>query len=82
MQQLPIIESFRFEDEDDYEYKIFRILSSVRAPASVFLAGKRDSRRHSTVERRLNEVPRDWKKFFVIWRVRYIEKLHLTNFWE
>ena len=42
-QQLPIIESFRFEDEDDYEYKIFSIPSSARARAIVLLAGKRDS---------------------------------------
>ena len=41
-----LMESFRFEDEDEYE--IFSILSSVRAWASVILAGKRDSRRHST----------------------------------
>ena len=30
------------------EYKIFSILSSARALASVILAGKRGSRRHST----------------------------------
>ena len=41
-------ESFRFKDEDDNEYKIFPILSSALAWTSVILAGKRDSRRHST----------------------------------
>ena len=43
-----IEESFRFWDEDDYEYEIFSILSSARAWASVILAGKRDSSRYST----------------------------------
>ena len=42
------IESFRFWDEDDYEYQIFSVLSSAFAWASVILAGKRDSLRHST----------------------------------
>ena len=37
------LESFRFEDE----YEIFSI-SSARTRASVILAGKHDSRRHST----------------------------------
>ena len=41
-----ITESFRFWD--DYEYKIFSVLSSALAWTSVILAGKRDSRRHST----------------------------------
>ena len=41
-------ESFRFWDEDDYEYEIFPILSSARAWTSVILAGKRDSSRRST----------------------------------
>ena len=40
-------ESFRFWDDDDYEYEIFSIGSCVNAWASVILAGKRDSRRHS-----------------------------------
>ena len=44
----PILESFRFLDEYDYEYEIFSILSSAHAWTSVILAGKRDSRRHST----------------------------------
>ena len=43
-----LLESFRFWDEDDYEYEIFSILSIARAWTSVILAGKRDSRRHST----------------------------------
>ena len=43
----PILESFRFWDEDDYEYESFSILSSAHAWTSVILAGKRDSRRHS-----------------------------------
>ena len=44
------IENFRFEREDDYEYKIFSILSTerARARASVILAGKRGRHRHST----------------------------------
>ena len=44
------LESFRFEDEDDYENEIFLILSSARARArtNVILAGKFGSRRHST----------------------------------
>ena len=43
-----IIKTFRFQVEYDYENKIFSILSSVRAWTWVILAGKRDSRRHST----------------------------------
>ena len=43
-----IVESFRFEDEDDYEYEIFSVLSSARAWAIVILAGNRGSRSHST----------------------------------
>ena len=39
--------TFRFFDEDDYEYKIFSILSIGQAWTSVILAGKRDSRRHT-----------------------------------
>ena len=38
----------RLFDEDDYEYKIFSILSIAQAWTSVILAGKRDSRRHTT----------------------------------
>jgi len=41
-----LIENFKFEDEADYEYEIFSILSSAREWASVILAEKRDSRRH------------------------------------
>ena len=40
-----LIESFSFWDEDDNEYEI---LSIAHAWASVILAGKHDSRRHST----------------------------------
>ena len=40
--------TFRFHDENDYEYEIFSILRSARAWNSVILAGKRDSLRHST----------------------------------
>ena len=29
--------SFRFKDEDDYEYKIFSVLSIARAKASIIL---------------------------------------------
>ena len=42
------LESFRFEDEDDYENEFFPILSSARARANVILAGKFGSRRQST----------------------------------
>ena len=42
------LESFRFLDENDYEYEIFSMLSSARAWGSVILVGKRGSRRHST----------------------------------
>ena len=40
-------ESSRFEDDNDYEYEIFSILSIARTWTDI-LAGKRDSRRHST----------------------------------
>ena len=42
-----LMESFRFVDEDDNGYETFSILSTAYAWASVILAGKRDSRRHS-----------------------------------
>ena len=42
------VESFRFWDEYDYEYGISSKLRSARAWNSVILAGKRDSRRHSS----------------------------------
>ena len=32
-----LLESFRFKDEDDYEYKIFSVLSIARAKASIIL---------------------------------------------
>ena len=35
-----------------------------------------------TVEPRFNEVPRDWGNWFVIFRVRYIENLDITNLLE
>ena len=38
--------SLRFEE--DFEYEILSILSIARAGTSVILAGKLDSRRHST----------------------------------
>ena len=44
---LVILESFRFEDKDHYEYEIFSLLSSAREWTSVILAGKRDGPRHS-----------------------------------
>ena len=43
------LESFRFWDDDDYEYEIFSRLSIAHAWTSVILAGKRDSGRHSTM---------------------------------
>ena len=42
------LESFRFQDEDDYKSEIFSILSSARARTNVVLAGKCCSRRQST----------------------------------
>ena len=41
------LESFRFWDDDDFEYEIFSVLSIAHAWTSVILAGKRGSRRHS-----------------------------------
>ena len=49
-----IIESFRFWDE--YEYEIFAVLSSALAWTNVILAGKRESRRHSTTSFSKNVV--------------------------
>ena len=48
-------ESFRFKDN---EYKIFSVLSSALAWTSVILAGKRDSRPHSTTNFSENALPR------------------------
>ena len=42
------IESFRFWDEDDYEYEILSILSITHTWTSVILEEKHDSSRHST----------------------------------
>ena len=42
-----LLESFRFSDEYYYEYEILSILSRARAWASIILAGKCGSRRHS-----------------------------------
>ena len=49
-----IIESFRFQDEDNYEYEIFLILSSACVWTNVILMGKHDSRRNSTASFREN----------------------------
>ena len=38
----------RFQDEKDFEYEIFSILSSALRSTSAILAGPRDSLRHST----------------------------------
>ena len=38
-----LLETFRFQDEDDCGYEIFSIPSRVRAQTSVILAGKRDN---------------------------------------
>ena len=46
---ISLLETFRFYDENDYEYEIFAIVSSARAWGSVILAGKRGSRRHPTM---------------------------------
>ena len=43
-----LLESFRFRDEDNYEYEIFTVLSISHAWTNVILAEKRDSRRHTT----------------------------------
>ena len=43
-----LLESYRFQDEDDYENDIFPILSGVRARTNVILAGKCGSRHQST----------------------------------
>ena len=43
-----LLETFRFYDENDYEYEIFSIVSIARAWGNVILAGKRGSSRHST----------------------------------
>ena len=48
--------TLRFFDKDDYEYKIFSILSSAHAWTSVILAEKRDRRRHSTRSFRVEVV--------------------------
>ena len=50
------MESFRFDYEEDCEYEISSILASARAWANVILAGKRDSRRHSTTSLSENVV--------------------------
>ena len=41
------LESFRFQDEDNYESEIFSILSTAHARNDVILAGKCGSRRQS-----------------------------------
>ena len=51
-----LIESFRFEDAEDYEYETFSILIIAHAWTSVILAGKRDSRQHSTTSFSENDV--------------------------
>ena len=57
-----VLESFRFWNEDGYEYEIFSIPSSARAWTSVILAGKRGSRRHSTTSFSENVVVAEWNK--------------------
>ena len=42
------MESFKFWDEDDYEYEIFSILIIAHSWISIILAGKHDSRPNST----------------------------------
>ena len=60
------IKSFRFENEYDYEYEIFSILSSARARNSGIWAGKRDSRRHSTTSFRANVVLAKVRSFIIL----------------
>ena len=43
-----IAETFRFWDNNDYEYKIFSISSIAHGWTSVILAGKHDSHRQPT----------------------------------
>ena len=42
-----LLESFRFEEDNNYEYKIFSILSIAGTWTSVILAGKHDGHDHS-----------------------------------
>ena len=51
-----LLESLRFWDEDEFEYEIFSILGIAHAWTSVILAGKSDSRRHSTTSFSKNVV--------------------------
>ena len=51
-----MLESFRFRDEDNYEYEIFTILGISHAWTNVILAEKRDSRRHTTTSFSENAV--------------------------
>ena len=55
-----ILENLR--DQDEYDYEIFPILIVTHAWASVILAGKRDSRRHSTTTFSENVVVA-WKSY-------------------
>ena len=50
------LESFRFEEDNNYEYKIFSILSIAGAWTGVILAGKRDSHGHSATKFSMNVV--------------------------
>ena len=43
----PVVESIKFENEDDHRNEIFPIPITARARTSVILAGKRDTQRAS-----------------------------------
>ena len=51
-----LLETFRFEEDNNYEYKIFAILSIAGAWTGVILAGKRDSHGHSATKFIMNVV--------------------------
>ena len=51
-----LLESFRFEEDNNYEYKIFSILSIAGAWTSVILAGNRDGHDHSATKSSVNVI--------------------------
>ena len=63
------LESFRFQNENDYEYEIFSVVNSARAWASVILAGKRGSRRHFTTSFSENVLVSEVLSFYDLERV-------------
>ena len=53
---LKLLESFRFQDENDYEDEIFLMNNIERALTSVILAGKTSPRRHFSTKQVNNTV--------------------------